>query len=357
MTSTRRCGPSRASRCRDAETVRELVHSVHARARRGDDSRRCSRRRGRRRPTSQGSSRCPDGQELARQFLSSPNHLARSLFESPEVQTWIGFWVAQLAGTGDVFGLGANYPVMLAGSTAPYGWGDLRRRLGEARRGDGGVSPRPRRRGAGRRDRAADRGLGRSRARAVVLDTGERISVEGHARLEPRPEAHVPRARRATPSCPPGVPPARRALALRRHVDVLLLPGARRAGALEGSRVRPARSAVLRGVDVRDARPARRQRVRLPARDPASQPGPVLGASVSVRAEPRTRGQGGLLRRADRSLRAARGRLRRLGGAEGAATRTSSSSRWREYAPASSRRTWSAATSRARSTSSASCRA
>jgi phytoene dehydrogenase-like protein len=65
----------------------------------------------------------PDGLELARHFLTSPNHLARSLFESPEVQTWIGFWVAQLAGTGDVFGLGANYPLMLAGSTAPHGWG------------------------------------------------------------------------------------------------------------------------------------------------------------------------------------------------------------------------------------------
>jgi phytoene dehydrogenase-like protein len=62
------------------------------------------------------------GLELVRQFLTSPNHLARDLFESPEVQTWIGFWVAQLAGTGDVFGLGANYPVMLAGSTEPYGW-------------------------------------------------------------------------------------------------------------------------------------------------------------------------------------------------------------------------------------------
>jgi phytoene dehydrogenase-like protein len=62
------------------------------------------------------------GAELVRHFLTSPNHLARSLFESPEVQTWIGFWVAQLAGTGDVFGLGANYPVMLAGSTEPYGW-------------------------------------------------------------------------------------------------------------------------------------------------------------------------------------------------------------------------------------------
>jgi phytoene dehydrogenase-like protein len=54
--------------------------------------------------------------------LTTPDHLARSLFDSPEVQTWIGFWVAQLAGTGDVFGLGANYPVMLAGSMAPFGW-------------------------------------------------------------------------------------------------------------------------------------------------------------------------------------------------------------------------------------------
>jgi phytoene dehydrogenase-like protein len=54
--------------------------------------------------------------------FTTPNHLARALFDSPEVQTWIGFWVAQLAGTGDVFGLGANYPVMLAGSLEPYGW-------------------------------------------------------------------------------------------------------------------------------------------------------------------------------------------------------------------------------------------
>ena len=64
----------------------------------------------------------PGGIELARHFLTTPNHLARSLFESEEVQTWIGFWVAQLAGTGDVFGLGANFPIMLAGSTEPYGW-------------------------------------------------------------------------------------------------------------------------------------------------------------------------------------------------------------------------------------------
>jgi phytoene dehydrogenase-like protein len=63
-----------------------------------------------------------EGLGLLRHFLSSPNHVARDLFESHEVQTWLGFWVAQLAGTGDVFGLGANYPVMLAGSLEPYGW-------------------------------------------------------------------------------------------------------------------------------------------------------------------------------------------------------------------------------------------
>jgi len=63
-----------------------------------------------------------DGLSLIRQFMTTPNHLARELFETPEVQTWIGFWVAQLAGTGDVFGLGANYPVMVAGSLEPYGW-------------------------------------------------------------------------------------------------------------------------------------------------------------------------------------------------------------------------------------------
>ncbi len=64
-----------------------------------------------------------EGLTMLRHFLSSPNHVARDLFESPEVQTWLGFWVAQLAGTGDVFGLGANYPVMLAGSLEPFGWG------------------------------------------------------------------------------------------------------------------------------------------------------------------------------------------------------------------------------------------
>jgi phytoene dehydrogenase-like protein len=63
-----------------------------------------------------------DGLGLIRQFLSAPNHVARDLFESPEVQTWVGFWVAQLAGTGDVLGLGANYPVMVAGSMEPWGW-------------------------------------------------------------------------------------------------------------------------------------------------------------------------------------------------------------------------------------------
>jgi len=64
----------------------------------------------------------PEGLGLLWGSLTTPNHLARALFECPEVQTWIGFWVAQLAGTGDVFGIGANYPVMIAGSMAPFGW-------------------------------------------------------------------------------------------------------------------------------------------------------------------------------------------------------------------------------------------
>jgi len=120
----------------------------------------------------------PGGLELERQFLSSPNHVARSLFEAPEVQTWLGFWVAQLAGTGDVFGLGANYPIMLAGSLEPYGWaicvgGSVR--LAEAMaafvRAHGGeirVSSRVRQ--IEMRD---------GRARTVVLDSGERIQVDG----------------------------------------------------------------------------------------------------------------------------------------------------------------------------------
>ena len=80
-----------------------------------------------------------DGLGLVRQFLSAPNHVARDLFESPEVQTWIGFWVAQLAGTGDVFGLGANYPVMVAGLDGAVRLGDLQGRVRPARAGDGGV--------------------------------------------------------------------------------------------------------------------------------------------------------------------------------------------------------------------------
>lgn len=63
-----------------------------------------------------------EGLRLLWGSFTTPDHLARALFDSPEVQTWVGFWVAQLAGTGDVFGLGANYPVMLAGSLEPFGW-------------------------------------------------------------------------------------------------------------------------------------------------------------------------------------------------------------------------------------------
>ena len=162
---------------RDAETLRELVHAYMRVLDEGMIPAMFSPPG----PPSEdfaGLESMPDGLELARHFLTSPNHLARSLFESPEVQTWIGFWVAQLAGTGDVFGLGANYPVMLAGSTAPYGWAicvggsvKLAEAMAAHLRAHGGrvlVDTTV------RQIEVSD-----GRARAVVLDTGERISVEG----------------------------------------------------------------------------------------------------------------------------------------------------------------------------------
>src|SRR5438034_1024844 len=128
-----------------------------------------------------------EGLGLMRQNLSAPNHVARQLFETPEVQTWIGFWVAQLAGTGDVFGLGANYPVMLAGSLEPFGWaiceggsnqlaqamvGFLEDHGGEIRLGASVVRIE------------VERGL----ARAVELADGTRIPVPGIlvSNLDPR---------------------------------------------------------------------------------------------------------------------------------------------------------------------------
>jgi phytoene dehydrogenase-like protein len=162
---------------RDAETVRELAHTYRALLEEamipamfsppgppsGDLA---------------GLESMPSGLELERHFLTSPNHLARSLFESPEVQTWIGFWVAQLAGTGDVFGLGANYPVMLAGSTEPYGWAicvggsvklaEAMARFLEAHGGEVRVNATVRQ--VEMRD---------GRATAVVLDDATRIPVEG----------------------------------------------------------------------------------------------------------------------------------------------------------------------------------
>ena len=128
-----------------------------------------------------------DGLGLLRHFLSSPNHVARDLFESPEVQTWLGFWVAQLAGTGDVFGLGANYPVMLAGSLEPYGWGIcvggsnmLAQAMVRCLEDAGGEV----------RLKTPVRRIevGGGLARAVELEDGERISVNGVlvSNLDPR---------------------------------------------------------------------------------------------------------------------------------------------------------------------------
>ena len=128
-----------------------------------------------------------EGLSLIRQFLTTPNHLARELFETPEVQTWIGFWVAQLAGTGDVFGLGANYPIMVAGSLEPYGWAICQggsNRLAQAMAAfllDHGGEIRV---GAPVARIEVD-GDG---ARSVKLETGETITVDGIlvSNLDPR---------------------------------------------------------------------------------------------------------------------------------------------------------------------------
>jgi phytoene dehydrogenase-like protein len=118
--------------------------------------------------------------------FTTPSHLARALFDSPEVQTWIGFWVAQLAGTGDVFGLGANYPVMIAGSLEPYGWAIANggsNRLAQA------MVAFLREHGGGVRVDAPVRQIEVSggRATAVRLDDGERIEADTIvSNLDPR---------------------------------------------------------------------------------------------------------------------------------------------------------------------------
>ena len=120
----------------------------------------------------------PEGRRLLHQSFSAPTHVARELFESPEVQTWLGFWVAQLAGTGDVFGLGANYPIMLAGTLEPYGWAiavggsntlaQAMVRFLEAHGGDVLVNARVR-----------EIEVRDGRARAVMTDDGTRFATDG----------------------------------------------------------------------------------------------------------------------------------------------------------------------------------
>ena len=86
--------------------------------------------------------------------------------------------MAQLAGTGDVFGLGANYPVMIAGLDGAVGLGDLQGRVRQARAGDGGV---PRDHGGEIRVDApvARIDVDADGARSVTLESGETIPVDG----------------------------------------------------------------------------------------------------------------------------------------------------------------------------------
>ena len=152
--------------------------------------------------------------------------------------------------------------------------GHLRRRLRPPGRGDGSLRPRSRRRDPARFTRPPDHGPGRPgdrrRPPGRVPDP-----CRGDPRLEPRPAAHVPRPRRRVGA--PGRVRARgQAVALRHHEHVLRLPRARCAAAVEGYTARARDRAVLRGLDVRVARRARRQRLGLPARDAAAAPRPLL---------------------------------------------------------------------------------
>jgi phytoene dehydrogenase-like protein len=127
-----------------------------------------------------------EGLRLLWGAFTAPDHLARALFDSPEVQTWIGFWVAQLAGTGDVFGLGANYPVMLAGSLEPFGWAiavggsnTLAQAMVRVVEANGGAV----RVGVPAREIS----VSGERAVAVVLDDGERLDARTVvSNLDPR---------------------------------------------------------------------------------------------------------------------------------------------------------------------------
>ena len=220
------------------------------------------------------------GLELVRHFLTSPNHLARSLFESPEVQTWIGFWVAQLAGTGDVFGLGANYPVMLAGSTEPYGWaicegGSVK--LAEA------MAAHLRDHGGEIRVDATVRQIEVEDGRATARRPRRRrraIPVDGLlvSNLDPR---HTFLELVGEQDLPSGVRAARQALALRRRCRCSASTS--RSTSRCAGRPRPTTPPSQRCFAVsmcEIARRARRQRVRLPARRAAA---PARASSRCIR--------------------------------------------------------------------------
>ncbi len=256
----------------------------------------------------------PGGIELARHFLTTPNHLARSLFESEEVQTWIGFWVAQLAGTGDVFGLGANFPIMLAGSTEPYGWAicdggsvKLAEAMAAFLRDHGGEI---------RTDATVRQIVARDgRASEVVLDDATRIPVPGLlvSNLDPRhtflelvgegdlPADFVPRVKRW-------------------RYDVMSMfcvylaleePVRWKAAELHPEVQQCFAVSMCESLDVLDDN-ASECRLGIPPRTARA----LLRPPLALRAESVPRRQGGVLRRADRSLRARRRRSRGLGGVE-----------------------------------------
>ena len=337
----------------DAETFRELAHAYREVLEQGFIPAMFSPPV----PPSQESGPLEDtteGLTMLRHFLSTPNHVARDLFESPEAQTWLGFWVAQLAGTGDVFGLGANYPVMLAGSLEPYGWGIcvggsnvLAQAMVRFLEEHGGEV---------RLDSPVARiEVGGGIARAVELEDGTRIPVSGVlvSNLDPKVTflelvgeeeldagfAHACRRWRYD--------------AMSMFCVYLALDEPVRWKAAEWDE---ARRPVLRRLALRVARRPRRQRLRLPPGHPAAAARPLHRPPVALRAEPLPAGEGGGLLRADRAVGAARRRARGVGGGEGGVRRERARPLARARSCRASSGSW-AATSPARSTSNGACRA
>ena len=215
------------------------------------------------------------GSSSPRHFLSTPNHLAREPLRVPG-----GTDLDRLLGCparrhGRRLRPRRQLPGHARRLARALRLGDLRRRLLTLAQAMAASSRTTAARFAWTRT-VRQIEVGGGRARAVELDDGDPHSRAGHPRLEPRPEAHVPRARRRGGARGGLRPRVRRWRydAMSMFCVYLALDAPVRWKAAELGR---GRRAVLRRLDLRVARRPRRQRVRLPPRDlpprsPASSP-------------------------------------------------------------------------------------